>query len=186
VNYTFSGSTTITFDVQLNTGYVFLHTGFDPVFGFTTNLGITYGAISASCTNVGCVNAGGTWSGLPDGTGATYGVDGAGKVGGGVTNTLNGGSNWLGDRLQFSITGPAALALITAFSSNGQTHLSDYFAADICVLNAGKDACSATGIVYDGPQIVPLPPAAMLFGTALVGLGILRRRRKNETQTAVA
>jgi hypothetical protein len=29
------------------------------------------------------------------------------------------------------------------------------------------------------PSGVPLPPAALLFGTALVGMGILGRRRRN-------
>jgi hypothetical protein len=31
---------------------------------------------------------------------------------------------------------------------------------------------------------VPIPPAALLFGTALVGMGVLGRRRKKGLATA--
>jgi|SRR5450755_2343093 hypothetical protein len=44
VTYTFLSGTFVNIDVQLNAGYQFIHTGFDAVFAFTTNTGITIGA----------------------------------------------------------------------------------------------------------------------------------------------
>jgi hypothetical protein len=37
---------------------------------------------------------------------------------------------------------------------------------------------------YAGVSTVPLPPAALLFGTALVGMGLLRRRRRKPNSLA--
>jgi hypothetical protein len=180
VTYTFSG-TAISFDVQLNSGYQFLNTGFDAVFAFTTNIPIVYGPTPPSLI-VG--NGIGTWSGVGNGTGTGVGMNGAGNFGGGLDNSLSGGSNHLGDDIKFTITGAAALALVNAINSGGKD-LTNFFAADICVLAAGSTtACAATGVVFDGPPVsnVPLPPAALLFGTALVGLGVLGRRRRRNPQ----
>jgi hypothetical protein len=174
VTYNFlSGNTSVSFDVQLNSGYQFVHTGFDSVFAFTTNTSINIGSI------VG--NGPGTWSGVGDGTGTSIGMDGAGNFGGGVTNSLSGGSNQLGNDITFTITGASVIQLLNAVNSGGHA-LSDFFAADICVVS--DTGCAATGVVFDGPPIssVPLPPAALLFGTALVGLGILGRRRRSNAQ----
>jgi len=176
VTYNFlSGNTSVSFDVQLNSGYQFVHTGFDSVFAFTTNTPITIGSI------VG--NGPGTWSGVGNGTGTSIGMDGAGNFGGGVTNSLSGGSNQLGNDITFTISGASVIQLLNAVNSGGQD-LTNFFAADICVLAAGSTtSCAATGVVYDDPpSTVPLPPAALLFGTALVGLGILGRRRRSNAQ----
>ena len=176
VTYNFlSGNTSVSFDVQLNSGYQFVHTGFDSVFAFTTNTPITIGSI------VG--NGPGTWSGVGNGTGTSIGMDGAGNFGGGVTNSLSGGSNQLGNDITFTISGASVIQLLNAVNSGGQD-LTNFFAADICVLAAGSTtSCAATGVVYDDPpSTVPLPPAALLFGTALVGLGILGRRRHSNAQ----
>ena len=184
VTYTFlSGGTAVSFDVQLNSGYQFVHTGFDSVFAFTTNTPIVIGPTPPSLI-IG--NGTGTWSGVGDGTGTSISMDGAGNFGGGVTNSLSGGNNLLGNDITFTISGAATLlALENAIKSGGQD-LTNFFAADICVLAAGSTtSCAATGVVYDDlPQTstVPLPPAAFLFGTALAGLGILGRRRRSNAQ----
>ena len=178
VTYTFSGGTTVSFDVQLNAGYQFLNTGFDAVFAFTTNNAIVYGPTPPSLV-IG--NGTGTWSGVPNGTGTGVGMDGAGNFGGGLNNSLSGGNNLLGNDIKFTITGAATLALLNAVNGGGHD-LANFFAADICVLAAGSTtSCAATGVVFDGPPIAtPLPPAALLFGSALVGLGVLGRRRRSK------
>lgn len=177
VSYTFSGDT-VAFTVQLASGYEFISTGFGAVFAFTTSIPITYNTPTFG-------------SGLLDGTttGTSYPVkmDGAGWFGGGINAAQTGGSSNYGSLLEFTITGASAIALINGLSPNG-IPLTDFFAADICVATNG--ACTgATGIVYDGlsinPQSLPLPSAALLFGTALVGMGILgRRRRKGQLTQA--
>jgi len=53
-----------------------------------------------------------------------------------------------------------------------QSPISGVFFADI------RNAQGLTGIVDLGLSQIPLPPAALLFGTALVGMGILGRRRR--------
>ena len=57
-----------------------------------------------------------------------------------------------------------------------QTPLSGIFFADV------RNAQGQTGVVDFGPisSQTPLPPAALLFGSALVGLGILGRRRRKD------
>jgi hypothetical protein len=181
VTYNFLSGTAVSFDIQLNSGYQFVHTGFDSVFAFTTNTAIVIGPTPPSLI-IG--NGTGTWSGVGDGTGTSISMDGAGNFGGGVTNSLSGGNNLLGNDIKFTISGAATLlALENAIKSGGQD-LANFFAADICVLAAGSTtSCAATGVVYDDPpSTVPLPPAVFLFGTALAGLGVLGRRRRSNAQ----
>ena len=80
----------------------------------------------------------------------------------------------LGQTLAFSFTG------LTSFVANAAGFV---FAVDLCT-NGTNGSCSqgATGFAGAVPGTVatPIPPAALLFGSALLGLGILgRRRRKN-------
>ena len=53
-----------------------------------------------------------------------------------------------------------------------------FFAADLCNGSTSSASCSSgqTGFAGAGAatSVVPLPPAALLFGTALVGLGVSR------------
>ena len=71
----------------------------------------------------------------------------------------------------------ASLATLLA-NSNGF-----FFAADLCNGSTTTASCTSgktgfAGAVAGGTSVVPLPPAALLFGTALVGLGVLGRRLK--------
>jgi len=63
--------------------------------------------------------------------------------------------------------------------STSQPPISGIFFADLSHLFAGTTQ-ALTGIVDFGLTAVPLPPAALLFGTALVGMGILGRRRRKD------
>jgi len=178
-------NTAITFTVTLNPGFLFVSGGVDAIFAFTTNTGVSYGPIAS--TGTGGTNAG--WSGIPDGTGTGVKMNGAGNFGGAVTHDGNGGSQPLGSTLTFTITSLTSteLQLLQATGSGQQGLLDHFFAADICRVVAGttNGTCGTgaqTGIVFDGtqPSEVPLPPAAVLFGTALVGFGLLSRRRKQQ------
>lgn len=53
-----------------------------------------------------------------------------------------------------------------------------FFFADV------RNPQGLTGVVDFGLSQVPLPPAALLFGTALVGMGILGRRRRKHRSAA--
>jgi hypothetical protein len=52
------------------------------------------------------------------------------------------------------------------------------------ILDAITHVSFQYGTSLGGPNLVPLPPALVLFGTALVGMGVLSRRRR--TKDAVA
>jgi len=116
---------------------------------------------------IGNVHVGGSPAGT-FGYGLLWGTSG----GGSGTNVLS-----------FDITalGITTTSFLEAFYQCGgkncitPTALSGVFFADI------RNAQGLTGVVDFGLSEVPLPPAALLFGTALVGMGILgRRRRKRE------
>jgi hypothetical protein len=89
----------------------------------------------------------------------------------GILCNGNGASGLCGGTLTFDVNVSLATFLADLATSGGSTFFAD-------VINNNR-AGGPTGII-DFSQVVPLPPAALLFGTALVGLGILGRRRKNE------
>ena len=79
--------------------------------------------------------------------------------------------------LDFTITG-AGLTLASLVSNQLAGGDPGVFFLD--VINNNR-AGGPTGEINFTLSQVPLPPAALLFGSALVGLGILgRRRRKDE------
>jgi hypothetical protein len=88
--------------------------------------------------------------------------------------SCNGASGPNINDLHFTVTG-ATLAQLETKNTNG-----NIFIADIL---CGQTGCGGlTGLVDVStgpiPPPVPIPPAAMLFGSALVGLGLLGRRRR--------
>jgi hypothetical protein len=136
-------------------------------------------------------------SGLSVGTPQTYHavsttptsihMDGAGTFNFGVVCDTCGssGSNPPGgNSITFSVSGTGA-TLADLVAPNGTS----FFAADVISCKSGVTSCFGSGTGNTGvidatlstsppPPPVPLPPAAMLFGTALVGMGILGRRRR--------
>jgi len=107
---------------------------------------------------------------------SAYGVDWLGG---------NGGSNADGNLLDFTVSrlGLTATAFVNALltATSGANATTSLWAADVLSPNG------RTGIIDFGPGTVnqvPLPPAILLFGTALVGMGLLRRRRKNGSAEA--
>jgi len=98
--------------------------------------------------------------------------------------TSGGGSGTNALSFDISNTGLTVTSFLQTFYACGgkdcssPTALSGTFFADV---SAGP---SLTGVVDFGLSAIPLPPAALLFGTALVGMGILGRRRKGRLTQA--
>jgi hypothetical protein len=91
----------------------------------------------------------------------------------------NGAANQDGSALSFLISG-TGLTLTSFLAGTGGA----IFAADVINHNRTVTVDGVTGpptgIIDFSISQVPLPPAALLFGTALVGMGVLGRRRKKD------
>jgi hypothetical protein len=176
------GVNQVTISVSLNDGYEFVSGGQDAVFGFTTDKAVTIGSISS------LFPAGVTHSFTPSWSPVNNGVmppnvhmDGAGNFGGGVRFAGSGGSEPGGNFLTFVISATGLLVADLIKNAGGIL-----FVADISTgcTTTGVLSCSngTTGMVWstgDPPPPVPLPPALLLFGSALFGLTILGRRRRS-------
>jgi hypothetical protein len=95
-----------------------------------------------------------------------------------VAGDCNGGSAPTMTSLTFTVTN-ATLAQLEVVNNGG-----NFFVADI-LCGASVTGCAGqTGPVDVSPSAVPIPGAAWLFGTALVGMGLLvRRKRKAQAVT---
>ena len=101
----------------------------------------------------------------------TFNGDGTGPFSFGISCTTCGnGALGISSNLDFTI----AMATIAELTAGNPTNI---FVADIF---SGQTGNTGPVDVSGTPSQVPLPPAALLFGTALAGLSLLgRRRRKN-------
>jgi hypothetical protein len=159
VDVTQSG-TTLSFDVELAPNQ-FLNTGGSAHHSFTFNLSNTLGTIANIVSDAvsGSMVALNPAAGPFDNklfTGFNYAID--------CTDTK--GSADCGSSLKFDVM-TAGMIL----ASTGDPNI--FFAADIATV---VDGATKTGSV--GATVVPLPPAALLFGSALAGIGLLSRRRR--------
>ena len=89
------------------------------------------------------------------------------------TGCGSGASNPVGNVINFtaSLAGLTATTFVNALRlATGDNTTNSVFAADVLSPNG------RTGIIDFTLSAVPLPPAMLLFGMALLGMGILRRR----------
>ena len=148
-------------------GYNFFTAGSGPEIAFNVSGGPT---LTIDLTTLPA--AGGTWA---NATGSVSGNPPSGTLGTMNENITPSSHNvLLGTELKFTIT-----AGLTSFLADDKGYT---FAFDICQ-SVSDGACAAganTGWAGASLSAVPLPPAALLFGTALVGMGILGRRRRKD------
>jgi len=154
-------------------------------FGLSSNLNLSFGANTPA--NWGPTATNGTWQ--PTGSAAlavatdpvavnAAALSASGKFsftnGYGLTFNVQGSGSTLNfHTLDFTITG-AGLTLASLVSNQLAGGDPGVFFLD--VINNNRTG-APTGIINFTLAPVPLPPAALLFGTALVGLGFLRRHR---------
>jgi hypothetical protein len=109
-------------------------------------------------------------------TGAFNG-DGTGPFTFGISCTTCGNGNLgITSNLDFTI----AMATIADVTAGNPLNI---FVADVF---SGQTGNTGPVDVSGSPSQVPLPPAALLFGTALVGMTVLGRRRRNRDVNATA
>ena len=155
-----------------------INTGFDGSFAFNLvgNPVITYSAITAT-GGAGFSPVGGS----PVGAQNLTQFDGFGSFEYAIIrDQQGGGAQPRVTNVSFSIDAAANLTLASleqTIFAGGST----FFVVDVI-----SGVTGLTGLVDAGSTIsqVPLPPAALLFGTALVGMGILGRRRRKDALTA--
>jgi len=158
---------TVSITAQLGAGWDFLKTGAgDATLAFSSTFNNLVLAVQTAGYGVH----------LPSPTGSlqldglffpasAYGVD--------CTGCGSGASNPVGNVINFtaSLAGLTATTFVNALRlATGDNTTNSVFAADVLSPNG------RTGIIDFTLSAVPLPPAMLLFGTALLGMGILRRR----------
>jgi hypothetical protein len=166
ITITDAGTNTVLVTVALVNGNQFVSTGFDTDFGF--NLTGTPTITFSNVTTGFAPNAN------PETAGSLH-MDGTGFFQYGVqcTGCGPGGSSPLSGPLSFDITGAGLSVLSLIQNASGQ-----FFAVDLMSGTTGNTGAVDASVLSP----VPLPPAALLFGTALVGLGVLGRRRRSNAQ----
>jgi len=153
----------------VDTTFFFLQAGQPPMVAWNTNP-----AASASAASLTAMN------GTP--SGSTWANNGSATVGG--PGTFNGSAGFTptnNDVFQSNISLTLVGVTLASLLANDKGF---FFAADLCNGSTATTSCTSgnTGFAgaVGGTSPVPLPPAALLFGSALVGLTVLgRKRRKN-------
>jgi hypothetical protein len=158
-----TGANTVTVTVQLDTStnpdWVFLEpagAGHEATFAFDLT---GFNSLTSFTTTTSGFTPISTTSG-------SLHMNGAGDFDYGLVFDNGGAGNTDGSLLTF---------VLSAAGLSSSSFVGMSFAADVF-----SGLTGLTGIIDFGASTppVPLPPAALLFGTALLGMGILRRRRK--------
>jgi hypothetical protein len=149
--------------------FFFFQAGTPPSVAWNTNPAAS--ATAASLTAMNGTPSGSTWANSGS---ATVGAPGTFNGSAGYTPNNN-------DVFQTDIKLTLAGATLASLLANASGFI---FAADLCNGSTTTASCTSgkTGFAgaVGGTSQVPLPPAALLFGSALVGLTVLgRKRRKN-------
>jgi hypothetical protein len=193
ITVTDNGAGTLHIVTNLLNNWNFVQTGASGnagsfAFGLSSNLNLSFGANAPA--DWGPTGTNGTWQPINSGVLGVatdpVAVNALATLAPGKFSFTNGyglqfnvqgsGSTLNFHTLDFTITG-AGLTLASLVSNQLAGGDPGVFFLD--VINNNR-AGGPTGIINFTLAPVPLPPAALLFGTALVGLGILgRTRRKN-------
>ena len=189
ITVTADGSNT-QISVTLASGWQFVHTGAsgsggDLTFGFINPSNLTFTTVTGgtpaqwtTTTPVGfqVLNGSGTLPTTSQSASSAM-ADASGKFsftnGFGINCNGTGASGHCGGTLTFDVNVSLATFLADLATSGGSAFWADVQSG--LAPNVGN-----TGIIDFTLQAVPLPPAALLFGSALVGLGFLTRRRRNQ------
>jgi len=163
----------VDFSVSLTDSNRFVLTGAADMQFFKFNGAPSLGSITVDQTAAGTHLIADTGAFNGDGTGNfNFGIAcDTGICGNGAANALP-----LGTVLSFHVAGATVAAL------TGLNNLGNIFVVDLLSGTTGN-----TGPVDASAPLTPtpIPPAAMLFGSALMGLGFLTRRRRNQNAEAI-
>lgn len=143
-------------------------------FQWDTDTGYVAGTETASGVNIGnylgytgALNFVGAYSGST----LTSFVSPAGACAANRECGLN--INWSGD-----LDNAVSWTVATALSGSLPTGVFDYFGGPQYTIPMHLTSFTATNLTAANVTTIPLPPSAILFGTALLGLAGLRRRKR--------
>jgi hypothetical protein len=179
-----NGPNEVDFQVNLDSGFDFVHGGQDGVFGFD----LTVGGTPIVTVSADSINAG--FSGTALGSAATHGehMDGLGRfdfVITGDANHTDGASQPIGQTLSFSVTDTSGISISNFLNNSTGGGQASYFVADVwctaCTSQltgfVGSDGVVQTGSA-NPPNAVPEPATLLGSGLGLLAFGMLRFKRK--------
>jgi hypothetical protein len=177
INVSGEGTSTLSVDVELTNGFLHTSTGLN-----TLNFSLSGAQITSA--NIANVVYEGTQSAFSFSSSTTgTNVDGSGSWLDLLTLTgCTGGANTCGTSLTFDIINLTPGVNFLSHLVNG---VAIYFGVNVSSTTSSSTANTGIEGAVLSPSPVPLPPAVLLFGSALVGMGLLGRRRKKGPAQAI-